>query len=98
MKTLIFIILKIGEIAAVVLSFILVTLIIMFLFDWILSDNAIEWLVNWINIIVGSTMWCIVMIPLWIWCFFIIVVRNFKSWITQNKVWSEKIYNKLKAK
>ncbi len=83
MKTLIFILLKIGEIISYLLILTLVAYLIIRIF------NVTE-LPYWYNYAVGG--WCVIIISLWHKFYW----NCLKKWIADNWILAEKYYNKLK--
>ena len=92
MKTLIFIILTIGVICLIPLA-----LLIMYGIGWLILEQTMNYC-NQIapNILVGGVAICVAGMAGLV--LYILADNLFPLWFAQNKVWSEKIYNKLKSK
>ena len=92
MKTLIIILLKIGEIAGVTLGFIIVTMLIIII-DYHLLN---EFIANFIEKLPYNIYFNIIMESLAILCVISLLYGSLKQWIKSNKQLTNKIYKYLK--
>lgn len=95
MKTFIFIILKILEIALIPLGYMVLCFVGHLVQPILQAAGIVGGYFNITYFLVGSLPFLVICL---IWAIIMLLLLIIPDWIESNKVWSEKIYNKIKRK